>query len=304
MVLVVAAEAPAAAAGSGANCSNASTPHTALTDLKDDRYHGYKGGLYPHGSNLMPTWYRRIGIHRAHHVRPLKKNGQPGAKGRIVLLSVGMSNALLEWGAFTGEAEDLADLAPKLSIVQGAEAGWAADAVADPDAAYWSDIDTTLGQAGLSPKQVQVVWLKEAMGEDQRTFPADARHLRNLLEDIVAILKDRFRNLQIVYVSSRTYGGYATTNLSPEPVAYDTGFAVKWLIADDIRTPRHERPWIAWGPYLWTNGTEGRHDGLIWICDDVSQEDGTHVSESGQAKVADLLMEHFTTKVTARHWFL
>jgi hypothetical protein len=289
---------------SGANCSNTSTPHTALTDLKSDRYHGYKGGLYPHGSNIMPASYRRIGINRASHVRPRKKNGHPGANGRIVLLSVGMSNALLEWEAFTGETESLAGLAPKLSIVEGAEAGWAADAVADPEASYWSDIDTTLGQAGLSPKQVQVVWLKEAMGEDQRTFPADAKHLRNLLEEIVAIMKDRFHNLQIVYVSSRTYGGYATTNLSPEPVAYDTGFAVKWLIADDIRTPRHERPWIAWGPYLWTNGTEGRHDGLIWTCDDVSQEDGTHVSESGQAKVADLLIEHFTTKVTARRWFL
>src|ERR671936_402607 len=47
---------------------------------------------------------------------------------------------------------------------------------------------------------------------------------------IVAILRARYPNLKLVYVSSRTYGGYATTPLNPEPYAYDSGFAVKWLV--------------------------------------------------------------------------
>ena len=48
------------------------------------------------------------------------------------------------------------------------------------------------------------------------------------------IAKTRFPNLKIAYLSSRIYAGYADTNLSPEPEAYQGGFAVKWLIADQI----------------------------------------------------------------------
>ncbi len=47
-------------------------------------------------------------------------------------------------------------------------------------------------------------------------------------------MQERFPNLRIAYVSSQTYGGYATTPLNPEPFAYESGFAVKWLIADQI----------------------------------------------------------------------
>jgi hypothetical protein len=291
-------------AASVANCSNTSTPYTPLTDLKSDRFQGYRGGLYPHGRNWMPKFYRRIGVNRAARVEPLKQNGHPGPDGQIVLMSVGMSNTMLEWEEFSTEVDSFADLAPDLSIVQGAEIGWDAVSIADPDAAYWTDIDTTLEARGFTPKQVQVVWLKEAVAEETLAFPDDARHLRDLLDDIIAIMRDRFHNLKIVYLSSRTYGGYATSTLSPEPFAYHSGFGVKWQIAHDIRTPRREHPWIAWGPYLWTNGTAGRKDGLVWTCDDVTQDDGIHASEAGQQKVADLLMAHFTTKVTAKHWFL
>lgn len=308
MLLLLAPQLPLfvspAAAEAGANCSNESTPYTPLSDLKKDRFHGFQGGLYPHGRNVMPKFYRRIGVNRAAEVQPLKPNGHPGPTGEIVLMSVGMSNAMLEWEEFSAEADSIADLASNLSIVQGAEIGWDAEAIADPEAAYWSDVDTALGDRGLTPKQVQVVWLKEAVAEETLDFPADARHLRDLLDDIIAILKDRFHNLKIVYLSSRTYGGYATTTLSPEPFAYHSGFAVKWQIAHDVNTPRRERPWVGWGPYLWTNGTAGRKDGLEWTCDDVAQDDGTHASESGQQKVADLLMAHFTTNATAKHWFL
>jgi hypothetical protein len=292
-----------AVAGSGVNCSNTSTPHTPLSDLKNGSFHGFKGGLYPHGRNVMPRFYRRIGINRAATVQPLEPNGQAGPNGQIVLMSVGMSNAFLEWEEFSTEVDGVAGIAPELSIVQGAESGQDAVAIADADAAYWTHVDEALGAHGLTPKQVQVIWLKEAIAYETRAFPADARRLRNLLDDIIAILKDRFQNLKIVYLSSRTYGGYATDTLGPEPFAYHSGFAVKWQIAHDIHTPRREHPWIGWGPYLWTNGTVGRSDGLVWTCHDV-QDDGVHPSEDGQQKVADLLIAHFTTNPTAKHWFL
>ena len=45
-------------------------------------------------------------------------------------------------------------------------------------------------------------------------------------------------------------------------------------------------PWMAWGPYYWSNGMLGRNDGFVWDCEDFSS-DGTHPSSTfGQLKVA------------------
>lgn len=150
--------------------------------------------------------------------------------------------------------------------------------------------------------QVQAVWLKEAIARESNPFPADAKRLKGDLAAILGILRDRFPNLKLVYLSSRTYGGYASTALNPEPFAYDSGFAVKWLVLDRI-AGKLRGPWLAWGPYLWTNGERGRKNGLVWTCDD-TRADGTHPSPSGQQKVAQLLLNFFTTNATARPWFV
>ena len=64
-------------------------------------------------------------------------------------------------------------------------------------------------------------------------------------------------------MKSRVYTGFATTHLDPEPFAYESGFAVKWVIEAQINQRRTGRidpiagdlitnaPFIAWGPYLW-----------------------------------------------------
>jgi hypothetical protein len=50
-----------------------------------------------------------------------------------------------------------------------------------------------------------------------------------------------------------------------------------------------------WGPYLWADGTTPRKsDGLIYESKDVDI-DGTHPSESGRKKVAELLLRFFQT---------
>ncbi len=118
---------------------------------------------------------------------------------------------------------------------------------------------------------------------------------------------------RIVLLSSRTYGGHATTKLNPEPYAYESGFAVKWLIEEQIKgapglnaDPAKgaiSAPWLAWGPYLWTDGDQGRRDGLVWERQDV-REDGTHPSDSGRQKVARLLQDFFHTDRLASRWFL
>jgi hypothetical protein len=122
----------------------------------------------------------------------------------------------------------------------------------------------------------------------------------------------KFPNCLLVYCSSRTYGGYATTSLNPEPFAYESGFSVKWLIEKQITgDPSLEctgnnpkAPWLSWGPYLWADGIIPRSDGLVWLQTDFRSDDGTHPSAAGQKKVAELLLNFFTTDATAKNWFL
>jgi hypothetical protein len=286
---------PGAHAAVQANCSQTSEPMTPLPDLGKKRYHGYQGGLYAKGKNTPTQAYLKKGLAAAKRVHPID--------GRIVLLSIGMSNTTMEFSAFKRLADADPRKAADVTIVDGAQGGQDAEIIKDPNARFWSVVDQRLQVAGATSAQVQAVWLKEAIARENEPFPKDASHLQADLRAIVAILHQRFPNLQLVYLSNRTYAGYATTSLNPEPYAYDSSFAVKWLVLQRANG-KITGPWLGWGPYLWTNGERGRKDGLTWTCADVRPNDGTHPSASGQQKVAELLWKFYTTDATAKTWFV
>ena len=213
-----------------------------------------------------------------------------------------MSNATAEFSAFKRVADKDPAKNANLTIVDGAQDGWDADRMrADP--AYWDSVDQRLIDAGVAANQVQAVWLKQSIAGESRRFPRDARALQSDLRSIIRTMKIRYPNLRLVYLSSRTYAGYAITGLNPEPAAYDSGYAVRGVIQDRMVGKLLKGPWLGWGPYLWTDGLLGRSDGLIWTCDDV-EDDGTHPSKSGVQKVVNQLLAFFKTDPTARRWFV
>jgi hypothetical protein len=298
------------------DCSKASVGFLPLNSLGAGLYKGKQGGLYPSGSNVRPAAHAGAGFQLARSISALDANGQPNANGRIVLISVGMSNTTQEFSTFKPMADADVVKNPRLVIVDGAQGGMSADRISDLNTAsaqqYWQTVDQRLSAAGVTPAQVQVAWVKEADPGPTLDFPNDALRLKDELANIARILKTRYPNIRLAYYSSRIYAGYASSNLNPEPFAYQSGFAVKWLIEDQINglsdlnfDPSRgtvKAPWLSWGPYMWADGMTPRSDGLTWVCSDF-QSDGTHPSSSGAQKVAQMLLSFFKSDSTTT-WFL
>jgi lysophospholipase L1-like esterase len=285
-----------------------------LPDLGTGSYHGEQGGLYPGGENTAPAAHWKAGLALARQVVPLDTDGLVSGNGRIVFLTIGMSNTTQESQAFIRLARADSGLNPKVVLVDGAQGGQTARITANPESNYWKVVEERLKGAGVTARQVQVAWIKQANAGPTAPFPAEAKKLQADLVATLHNLHDRFPNLKIAYLSSRIYAGYAAVPLNPEPHAYEGGFAVKWTIADQINSAPElqydaskgavRAPWIAWGPYLWADGTKGRkQDSLVYGREDVGP-DGTHPSAQGQRKVGQLLLDFLKSDATARPWFV
>jgi hypothetical protein len=291
-----------------------STGLVPLPDLGDGKYKGEQGGLYPGGSNSPPNAHLRAGLQLFRHIVPLDRQGQASDSGRIVLCTIGMSNTTQETRSFLKLAAVEQGLNPKLTIVDCAQGAQTASKIQDPNLPYWKLVKERLANAEVTPQQVQVVWVKEANGNPTEPFPEHAKKLQENMVNVLHNLHDKFPNLKIAYLSSRIYGGYAGGILNPEPYAYEEGFSMKWLIADQIAGKAElnydpakgpvRAPWTVWGPYLWADGLKGRTDGLVvWKREDLGP-DGTHPSMLGREKVARLLMNFLKTDLTSKQWFV
>jgi hypothetical protein len=296
-----------------------------LTDLGNRTYQGFPGGLYPDGKNTRPPAHLAAGLSIAGKVLPLDAYGKPSDEGKIVLLGIGFSNTVQAFNGFKLVARDDEHVSPKIVLVNGAVGGMSAEMVQDPDQGrgtlYWATVDDRLKAAGVTRAQVQVVWIKETNpSRNNVAFPKGAQELQAQIGKIVRILPKRFPNVRLAYLSSRTYGGWAkprpdgTPPGNREPYSYETGFAVKWLIEEQLKgDPAFNydpakgpvlAPWLSWGPYLWANGPEPRSDGFRFALDDFMENDRMHESPVGQRKIGNLLLEFFKTDPTTRGWFV
>jgi hypothetical protein len=325
----------------------------ALPDLGSSRWKNYEGGLYPGGQNVLPADHLAAGRAAAAAIRPLDLDGNPSPSGKIVMISVGMSNTTQEFCAmngiedtqpaacrawsFSGRARDDAAVNHStLVVVNGARGGMSIEnwvTPRTPQALPASTVctagnfhqpgnatlypNTAAGNAekagvfganlvfdeeydriaacnlkanGLSFRQVQVAWVKLSRADNAANMlpdtNADAYNLKRDLGNVMRTLKTRFPNLKQVYLSSRVWGGYTGSTIT-EPYAFETGLAVKWLIAAQINQMRNGgvsvesstapgfsgdlnystgvAPWLAWGPYLWANGNNPTSASATWF---------------------------------------
>ena len=294
------------------DCTGTSTGLVPLIDLGAGSYFGHPGGLYPGGLNTRPAAHEAAGVAIASTIGPLDTLGRPDPAGRVVLISIGMSNCTQEFSTFVPKANADPMKSGNVRVIDCAQGGQAANLIRDPNAAYWDTVAARLRARGSSPLQAQAVWIKEANSGPTTGFPAATEDLMRNLGAIVRIIKDKLPNVRLAYLTSRIYAGYADTQLNPEPYAYESGFAVKWLIEAQIAGEDSlnwdpaagpvESPWLSWGPYLWADGLSPRSDGLTWACS-MFANDGTHPGPAARNLVADSLLAFMKRDATTRPWF-
>jgi hypothetical protein len=278
----------------------------------DQKYKNEEGGLYGNGKNDPPPEQLAAARKVLAQVQKLDENGRPSIMGKIVLMSVGMSNTSMKFMRFIADEQSDRDKSPDVVLVNGAQGGMVAGRWMDDQSNVWQVVEDRLKQARVSAEQVQVIWLLQAIAGPAQfgDFPLSAEKLRDQLIDGMPLLIKHYPNLRLIYLSSRTYAGYATSGLNPEPYAYENAFAVRWLIQLQIKgDPRLnfdpakgevKAPVLLWGPYLWADGVNPRKtDGLTNVVGDYSPNDGTHPTESGQEKVAKQLQTFFNNELNA-----
>jgi len=320
-----------------------------LVDLGPGQtYNGLEGGLYPGGSNVRPAAHDAAGRKIAREIVPLDADGKPDpVNGKIVIMPVSVSNGYGAWhrGDETNTSTTFMTRAnanparnPRLFIAYGFEyqlpGGNGGTGDPGPDSVFYKSLDRALKDQGITPRQVQIVWLSMPVSgrswgtnlpPEARTFPADAQQSKLAWKEIVHAIYARYPNVKIVYSSTKGamymtvhdkigWGGdWAGGPI--EPWNHDAAWGVKWVIEDQIQgapdlnyDPARgpiKAPWLSWGPYFWSypDGTSRKHDGFSWSVADVAA-DGLHPSLSGLTKYANLLLYQMTTDPTATPWFL
>lgn len=297
---------------------------TPLTDFKlGETYLGTFPGLLYTGSNNPPADHDADGRKFASQIKP-------GPNGRIVVIGIGMSswtdelciggpNAMqtncLPNSFITRAQADPSVNNPVLALVDCAQGGHDAKTWIDDSFGSYSTCDSRLLNLGLSPSDVQVILWKD--GDERPTVSLSSNTVCNSQSQVDACIylgylgpmarfsRMRYRNTKQLFLHSRIYAGYATTNLNPEPFAYEYAFATRMFIEAQISQVRTGQidpltgdlsysvaPWLAWGPYFWASGTTPRNDGLAWLPADY-QSDKTHPGLGGVTKVADLMINWY-----------
>jgi hypothetical protein len=243
---------------------------------------------------------------------PLRLVGRPApvvtpVGGIIGVVCVGMSNAAQECERWIQQVRGAwrSEVRSTVRIVNCSVGGHAIERWNDPafDAVLWDDcVGRKLAAAGLRVDQVQVLYHKAAnqfgnnAGGQLPPLPALNANYHLFLANLARFstrVREKFVNVQAVYTTSRSYGGFVGPS-SPrgEPQAYEEGHALNsWL----ERNATAGGVWHGWGPYIWagdcstglTNGS-----GVCYVREDY-RDDGVHPTAAGELKIAGMIHQRF-----------
>ncbi len=242
----------------------------------------------------------------------LQDNGSPNVTpvdGVIGVVCIGMSNAFQECGDFIEKVQAGAfegQINPQVRFVNCAVGGRAIESWNDPqyDRKLWDAcLQRKAPEAGLRPEQIRVIWHKAAnmktLDENGAVYPpypdpqSDYFRFYENLTVFASRVIQKIPSVQAVYVSSRSYGGFASKPSRGEPLSYEEGLALNQWLADN---PTVNGVWFGWGPYLWapdcSTGTVNG-SGICYEREDY-QADGIHPAQGARDKISRMLHERFS----------
>ena len=161
-----------------------------------DRYKGEDGGLYGGGKNEPTDGHLTAAHKETARIGPLDAEGKPSAEGKIGLVSISMSNATQEYSRFKEIADRDPAKSPRVAVVDCAQGGQAMAQWVSPTARAWAEAERRLEAAKVSPKQVQVVWIKLANVAPTGEL---SEHGKKLQQDTLKVIQNaraRFPNLR------------------------------------------------------------------------------------------------------------
>lgn len=286
-----------------------------LNELGTGTFMGHQGGLYPNGSNNMPADFYADAIAMAKAVQPLDKNGNPDPNGKIGLIALGASTVAMFSKGLEAQVPGEDGVNKEIVFVNCGIGGQDLSDIMNPDANFWSVIDSRLGEAGITLAQVQVLWFQEDnLRNKENDFNTRVNQLVKEFTYMARFTKEHYPNLKLFYVSGRH-----TTDFMPadakdkhrEPKAYLNGWVCKQLIENQINGDPQlaykgndaVAPLILWGPYFWTQGEKPRADGYT-LTRDLISNDGVHPTEKGIDRIASELVSFWKTDPVSQLWFL
>lgn len=252
-----------------------------------------------------PATYKGLPLQLVNHGTPTVT----AVDGKIGVVCVGMSNGNQECADFIERfaAGYALAAAPGITIVNCAVGGHAIERWNDPayDADLWQRcINTRVPAAGLRLDQVRVIWHKAANqfttgpnGAALPLYPAAGSDYEAFVANLTRFstrVKAFFPNVQAVYTTSRSYGGFGSANRG-EPLSYEEGHALNtWLRSN----PNVGGVWYGWGPYIWAPDCATRMTNDFGVCYERADyvADGVHPSATGRAKVSAQLHTFFLTQ--------
>lgn len=245
----------------------------------------------------------------------LTDTGSPNINGEnevIGMVCIGMSNAAQECDryiqAITTVFSD--EVNSNIRLINCALGGHAIEKWNDPefDAELWNRCTTLISEAELLLSDIRVVLHKAAnqftIGPNRQALPYYPNPESDFFafKDNLSIFSERvtnfFPDLQAVFTTTRSYGGYTNRPERGEPLSYEEGHALNQWLLDN---PSVNDVWFGWGPYIWApDCSVGVKNGLGFCYDrsDYSQ-DAVHPSSTGEVKIAK--MWHF--KLSEYQWY-
>ena len=232
-------------------------------------YQGHEGYLYPGGNNV-PTGYQ---------TRVAPKYATLEADNEVVILCLGMSNMRHTCDVVKDKLTD-----PRIVIINSGISGRAQQAwdgsISDQT---WQIAMNKVSQAGYTANDIDMAWYFNTWGyEEFVDFNVYLATMRDSLNITMSNIVTLFPNAQLIYLTSREYGGFVVGTLSAEPKPYWDGYAVNDVIATRIASP-NEVP-ILWQAYQWNP---------LWPESYFRENDGVHLSDLGLDVASDLWISFF-----------